>query len=331
MVNQEFVTHLSYGLEHWNLWRKKNPGIRPDFSGMNLAGMDLRGANLSEAILRDTDLHESNLAGTNLRRASLVRANLNETDLESANLSGASLIKATLIGANLSGTQFNRTNLSGAIIGDTIFARVDLRKVKGLVEMCHWSPSRVVLHTVQFPQDDSALQFLRNAGVPEEWISLYGATMMSPIQYHACFLCYDRQDETLARRLHADLQDQGVRCWFSPKEAMLEAETRFQIDGILHMQEKKLLLLSEHSMHSPWVIQEIKAALEQEIRQQRPILFLMCIDKSVIETAKVWATKLHRTCYATDFTRWSDPQAYQRLFDRLVRDLRRADEFAQGG
>ena len=150
--------------------------------------------------------------------------------------------------------------------------------------------------------------------------------MMSPIQYHSCFLCYDQQDETLARRLHADLQDQGVRCWFAPKETMLDTERQFQIDGALHMQEKKLLLLSKHSMNSSWVIEEIRAALEKEIRQQRPILFLVCIDKSVIETARVWGAKLRRTCYTTDFTRWSDPQAYQRLFERLLRDLRRADE-----
>ncbi|HEY0756534.1 MAG TPA: toll/interleukin-1 receptor domain-containing protein [Ktedonobacteraceae bacterium] len=293
---------------------------------MHLAGMDLRRANLSEADLRSTNLSESNLEGANLRKANLTQANLNGTNLESTNLSEATLSKAILIGANLSGTHFNHTNLSGATLGDTIFARVDLRKIKGLAELHHWSPSRVVLHTVLLPQDESALHFLRGAGVPEDWVALYSATMLAPIQYHACFLCYDQQDEILARRLHADLQDQGIRCWFAAKEMSGEPGKQFQIDGPLHLQEKKLLLLSEYSLNSAWVIEEIRLALEKEIHQQRPILFLVCVDKGVMETAQVWATKLRRTCYTANFTDWANPQAYQHIFEQLLRDLRRADE-----
>ncbi|HEX7737908.1 MAG TPA: toll/interleukin-1 receptor domain-containing protein [Ktedonobacteraceae bacterium] len=326
MVNQEYVTQLAGGLEHWNQWRSQHPGTRPDFNGMDLAGMDLRGANLSEADLRSSNLSESNLEGANLRKANLGKANLNGTNLDGANLSGATLNKATLVGANLSGAHFSRTNLSGATLGDTVFARVDLRKVKGLTQVRHWSPSRVVLHTVQLPQDESALHFLRGTGVPEEWVALYSAAMMSPIQYHSCFLCYDQEDETLARRLHADLQDQGIRCWFEPKTLNGEKELQFQIDGLLHLQEKKLLLLSEHSLNSSWVIEEIRLALEKEMRQQRPILFLVCVDRSVLETAQVWATKMRRTCYTANFADWANPQAYQRLFERLLQDLRRADE-----
>jgi hypothetical protein len=326
MINQEYMLQLSYGLEYWNQWRKQHPGIRPDFRGMNLSGMDLRGANLSESDLSGAFLSESNLGGANLRKANLRRANLNGANLEGTNLSNAALNKATLVGTNFSGTHLNRTNFSGATIGDAIFARVDLSKIKGLIEIRHWSPSRVVLHTVQLPQDESALHFLRGAGVPDEWLSMYSATMMSPIHYHSCFLCYDPQDATLARRLHADLQDQGVRCWLSPQESTDEQQSRWPIDGFLHLQEKKLLLLSENSMHSSWIIEEIRLALEKEMKQQRPILFLVCVDASVMETAQIWGGKLRRTCYTADFTQWANPQTYQHLFERLLRDLRRADE-----
>ena len=326
MANQEYLTQLARGLEYWNQWRNQNPRIRPDLSGADFSGMNFRGISLGEANLSGANLSEANLEGANLRRSNLAEANLNRADLTGTNLSGASLNKAILIGANLSGTFLNRANLSKATVGDTIFARVDLRTIKGLAELRHWSPSRVVLHTLQLPQDDSAFHFLRGAGVPEEWIALYSATMMSPIQYYSCFLCYARQDETLARRLHADLQDQGVRCWFAPEETIIGNEESIRIDGTLHMQEKRLLLLSKHSLESAWVIGEIKAALEKEIRQRRPILFLACIDKSVMDTSRVWAAKLHRTCYIADFTRWVNPQEYQHAFERLLRDLKRADE-----
>jgi hypothetical protein len=326
MVNQEYVAQLANGLEHWNQWRNLHPGTRPNFNGMDLAGMDLRGANLSEADLRNSNLSESNLERANLRKANLGKTNLNGANLDSANLSGATLNKATLVGANLSGAHFSRTNLSEVTLGDTILARVDLRNAKGLTQIRHWSPSRVVLHTVQLPQDESALHFLRGTGVPEEWVTLYSAMMMSPIQYHSCFLCYDRRDETLARRLHADLQDQGVRCWFKPKMLDEEIEQHFQINNHLHLQEKKLLLLSQYSLNSSWVIEEIRQALEKEMRQQRPILFLVCVDRSVLEMAQVWAAKMRRACYTANFTEWANPQVYQRIFERLLQDLRRADE-----
>lgn len=46
--------------------------------------------------------------------------------------------------------------------------------------------------------------------------------------------------------------------------------------------------------------------------------------KSVEQTTKSWAATLRRTRHIGDFTRWTDPQAYQRAFARLLRDLKQA-------
>jgi len=95
----------------------------------------------------------------------------------------------------------------------TIITHVDLRETKGLAEITHRFSSSIDLHSVQLPQNSSALHFLRGVGVPNEWIDFYCTLMMHPIQYYSIFISYSSKDEILAKRLHADLQDHGVRCW----------------------------------------------------------------------------------------------------------------------
>jgi len=42
----------------------------------------------------------------------------------------------------------------------------------------------------------------------------------------------------------------------------------------------------------------------------------------VMQTTQPWATKLRRTRHIGNFTRWTDPQEYQKEFERLLRDLK---------
>jgi hypothetical protein len=194
--------------------------------------------------------------------------------------------------------------------------------VKGLMEINHDGPSHVTLHTVKLPQDGSALHFLRGTGVSNEWIDFYRAQMMSIIQYYSCFISYSSKDEMLAKRLHADLQDQGVRCWFAPEDMKIGDRIRTRIDEAIHVHEKLLLLLSEHSIASTWVEDEVEAALEKEQRQQREVLFPILLDEQVMQTSKAWAAKLRRSRHIGNFTHWKEHDEYQKGLNRLLRDLK---------
>lgn len=326
------VEVLKLGVKHWNTWRKEHTGIQPQLNGVDLSRVNLIAANLSGADLRETCLSEADLSGANLSeaelfrtdlsRACLSRACLSRANLIAANLSGVDLSNADLSGANLSRSDLGEANLSGADLYETIFAQLDMRKTKGLAEICHHGFSRIELHTVQLPQDGSASHFLQGVGVPDVWINLYRAEMSSPIQYHSCFISYSSKDETLARRLHADLQNRGVRCWFAPEDMKIGDKIRARIDEAIHLQEKLLLLLSKHSLASSWVEDEVEAALEKELRQQREVLFPVRLDECVMQTSQAWAAKLRRTRHIGDFTRWTGPQEYQKAFERLLRDLK---------
>jgi TIR domain len=60
-------------------------------------------------------------------------------------------------------------------------------------------------------------------------------------------------DESISKRLHADLQANGVRCWFAPHNLKPGDFFRQEIDKAIHLQDKLLLILSEHSIQSNWV------------------------------------------------------------------------------
>lgn len=356
MANQEHFDILKRGVEEWNRWRNSHREIQPDLSGADLNfadlcdahlsradlhcthlhGTQLRRANLNYAKLSEVDLSEAdlcyaNVGIANLRRANLIRANLSYTnlsytDLSHTDLREANLHKANLSGANMCDVNLNYANLRHASVGETIFACVDLCTAKGLAEVDHHRSSHITLHTIQLPQNGSALHFLRGVGLPDEWIDDYRARMMYPIQYHSCFISYSSKDETLARRLHADLQDRGVRCWFAPHDMKIGDKIRSRIDEAIHVHEKLLLLLSEHAIESSWVEDEVETALEKEKRQMREVLFPVRLDESVIHTSQAWAAKLRRTRHIGDFTHWTDPQIYQQAFDRLLRDLKAAKQ-----
>jgi hypothetical protein len=86
--------------------------------------------------------------------------------------------------------------------------------------------------------------------------------------------------------------------------------------------EDVLLILSEHSVKSEWVQDELEAALERERRGKRLVLFPIRIDDAVVETEQAWAASIRRTRHIGDFTKWEQHASYKRAFERLLRDLK---------
>ncbi len=347
MANEEHIALLKQGVKSWNQWREQYPEIQPDLSGTNLSGFGLNGANLSHTDLSETDLHGAYLINANLSQSTLCGSNLQDTDLDFANLrevslNRASLINAHLVKADLNGADLSNANLSNADLSSavlsgarlykatmlfTTFAQIDLREVKGLTEIDYMGPSHVELYTLKLPLDGSALHFLRGCGVPDEWIDFYRSTMMHPIHYHSCFISYAHQDTNLAQRLHSDLQDHGVRCWFAPHKMHIGDKIRPRIDEAIHLQDKLLLILSEDSVASEWVEHEVETALAKERREKRTILFPIRLDNAILEREHIgWPALVQNERHIGDFTGWKDHDQYQVAFKRLLRDLKQADE-----
>lgn len=235
MANEELLARLRAGVRARNAWRREHPDlghedlIRADLSEANFRRAQLRGADLQGVGLSGEDLSEANLRGRDLSEANLRGADLQGVDLRGANLRGANLRWANLRWANLIRANLSEANLRGAALNGTVFADVDLSTTKGLDTCKHLGPSILDHRTLQ-RSGRLPLVFLRGCGLPDRLIDYLPSLLGEAIQYYSCFISYSSKDDAFAQRLHADLQNNGVRCWFAPHDLPIGAKTRDAID-----------------------------------------------------------------------------------------------------
>jgi hypothetical protein len=348
MADEEQLRILKQGPKAWNDWRQQHggPGLRADFRRADLTKINLSEADLSGADLSKAKLFQANVYGARLRAAALLladlrEANLSRADLSSADLNGADLSRADFNRANLSeadfrgahlrkalftrailsGTDLGGADLNEVIFSETIVSNVDLSTCKHLENILHHGPSQIDIRTLQ-RSGPLPLAFLRGVGLPDALIEYLPSLLNQAIQHYSCFISYSSEDHEFVHRLHADLQDKGVRCWFAPHDMKIGAKIRDTIDDAIRVRDKLLLVLSEASIASDWVEDEVDKAFEEERQRGSVVLFPVRVDDAVMETKEAWAAKLRRSRNIGDFRAWKDHDAYQNALARVLRDLR---------
>jgi hypothetical protein len=150
------------------------------------------------------------------------------------------------------------------------------------------------------------------------------------IQFYSCFISYSTGDQEFAERLHADLQNKGVRCWFAPHDMLAGKKLHEQIDEAIRVYERLLLILSLSSMESEWVETEIAKARRREFRENRRMLFpVRLVDFKALQewecfdadTGKDSAREI-REYYIPDFSNWKNHDVYQVEFEKLLKALK---------
>ena len=276
------------GVDQWNAWRRQNPGTVP---------------NLVHADLLKVDLAGGGGTGANLYRANLLGANL--------------------FGANLQGANLREANLRGAKLGFTVFGNVNLTGATGLDDCEHLGPS-VLDHQTLANSWPIPIVFLRGCGLPEALIEYLPSLLSRPVEFYSCFISYSTADQDFADRLYAALQVNGVRCWFAPEDLKIGEHFRQRIDEAIRLHEKLLLILSEHSVLSDWVREEVESCLERERREKRLVLFPVRLDDAVMDATEAWAASIRRQRHIGDFREWKRHDTYQNELQRLLRDLKRS-------
>jgi hypothetical protein len=370
MPKQEHLKILKQGIAAWNEWRILASYIKPNLSLANLSRADLRGANLRGAILSRADLREAKLTSADLREANLTYANLNEADLQAADLRGAEICatrlrgadlrKANLSGANFSGADILNANLTMASLKDshlananftnvvlagadlsrariagTTFANNDLSEVIGLDSVRHLGPSTIGIDTLYKSNAKIPEEFLRGCGVPDGFItmtpSLVGA--LEAIQFYSCFISYSSKDKDFTERLFSRMRYEHLRVWFAPENIKSGHKIHEQIEEAIRYYDKLLVVLSENSMQSEWVMTEIRNARQAEIRGNRRKLFpIRLVDFDTIrqwkcfdaDTGKDLAIEV-REYFIPDFSNWKDHDSFEAGFKKLLDDLRTAE------
>ena len=333
MANEEHLAILKQGVDVWNKWREEHTEVKPqlldaDLSQAHLSAADLSYADLRAALLSGANLHKAYLKGADLSAALLIGADLSEADLSIVDLSivklsGALLCHAYLGRARFSGADISSVDLSGATLHWTNFDDVDLSKVMGLDSVIHHGPSFIDIRTIYKSQGHIPEAFLRGAGVPDTFITFMKSLTGVALDFYSCFISYSSKDQAFVERLYADLQAKGVRCWYAPEDLKIGEPILAGIDKGIRLHDKLLLVLSEHSVASRWVEHEVEVALAEELRPDRKtkVLFPISLDTAVMDAKVDWAYRI-RQRHIGAFIHWKNHDAYQRAFDRLLRDLK---------
>jgi uncharacterized protein YjbI with pentapeptide repeats len=362
MADKNHLKIFKQGVEGWNRWRRDNPDIEPNLSGANfyvelelkigrfdierklmkLRGIDLSRTDLTRiqaqhGILDGADLSHAVLAEANLSGASLVGANLTATslwlsDLTEAILTRADLSRSYLKGVNLSRARLREVNFSEAIFADTILANSDLSTAKGLDTAHHRGPSIISIDTIFESKGNIPQVFLRGCGVPEDFITYMPSLVagLQPIQFYSCFISYSHADKSFARRLYAELQARGIRCWLDEHQLLLGDKMYTEVDRGIRTRDKVLLCCSEGSLNSWWVDKEITIAIEEEeyLWKQRgkEVLKLIPLNLDGYLFTDEWKNGRSaeiKSRLAADFTGWeADNSKFEAEFEKLVRSLR---------
>ncbi|MFM7345414.1 MAG: toll/interleukin-1 receptor domain-containing protein [Tagaea sp.] len=98
----------------------------------------------------------------------------------------------------------------------------------------------------------------------------------------------------------------------------------------MRVHDRLLLVLSKNSIDSAWVEKEVETAMERERREKRDVLFPISLDGAFMKTDIAWAADVRRTRHTTDFSKWKSHDDYAKVFERLLRDLRRQSERKPG-
>ena len=346
MANPEHVRIVKAGADAIAEWRKSHPDERLELEGAdlrhaNLIGANLSGSNLAGADLRRAELYEVDLRGADLEKANLRSIETYDTDFRDANLRDANLTTASLYESNLDSADlreadfsfaqlFNvgvaNANFEKALFLETTLADTDFSRARGLTVLRHDGPGVIDERTLRksWPLPEV---FLRGIGLSNQYIEYLPSLMGQAIEFYSCFISYSSRDGEFASRLHNDLQAEGVRCWFAPEDLRIGDKFRTRIDEAIRLHDKLLLILSEESVQSTWVENEVESAFEKEDNakkrgEDRTVLFPIRLDSAVMETDAAWAANIRRTRHIGDFSAWKDHDAYKAAFERLLRDLK---------
>jgi uncharacterized protein YjbI with pentapeptide repeats len=291
---------------------------------------NLSGATLMNAVANTADFRWARLDHVSFQSASATGCDLRGADLRESDLCHANFLGSNLRSADLTGTNLAATNFENVVFGYSVFGNTDLSEAVGLEQAHHFSASTIGVNTIYLSKGKIPEVFLRGCGVPDDFLTYAKSLLSNPIEFYSCFISYSTKDGDFADRLHADLQNKGVRCWFAPHDIQGGKKLHEQIDAAIRVHDKLLLILSPHSMESEWVKTEIAKARKSEVRDKRRVLFPIRVVP--FETLRDWecfdadagkdSAREIREYFIPDFSNWKSHDSYLEAFERLLKDLK---------
>jgi uncharacterized protein YjbI with pentapeptide repeats len=308
----------------------------------NLRNANFRNASISDANLMVADLEEADLSGANLSRTNLTKADLSKSNLRRADLSGTKLTRANLTQSNLMEARIIEADLTGsnvsqAVMGSTVFANSDLGKAIGLESISHRGPSPISMETFTLSAGKIPEVFLRGCGLSDadiEYAKLSDPALSTDdinkilyrlhtlragqaLQISPLFISYSAANSQFVETVGNHLTQKGIRYWRDIHEKNGQRDR--QIAWSIPQSSKVLLVLSEQSMKSDWVEQDVQEARKLEKEMGRVVLCPVALDDSWRDSRSpktIMEQILEHSIL--DFSGWKDKSKFDDMFRTLL-------------
>jgi len=147
--------------------------------------------------------------------------------------------------------------------------------------------------------------------------------------YYSCYLSYSSKDEDFARRLYSRLRDAKVQVWIWSENIKAGEEIQPQMETAIRAHDKLLVVLSEASLRSEWVMKEVREAQKAERQSGKRKLFpVRLVDFKTLDAVASLSPKSDEIpkelakYFIPDFSNWKDHDQFEAAFSRLLADLR---------
>lgn len=305
---------LVSGVTRWNADRPAGP---VDLTGIeiwnaNLAGADLRQADLNHARIYGSDLSGCLLARARLNGVTCERTRIDDADLTGAEFKGASLwrvclcravlvavqtvdvrirdsviVNADLAGAEFAGSHMHNCDLTGIVLTDAMFEGAFLKRITaapGLLAELGERGARLALPNEPLTADRvDCAQLTVNVSDDDFGLIVHGghAYWMGGHRWDF-FISHASQDkQAVAAPLTRALEAHGQRVWLDVHQLVagdsLEERIGFGIDGCRF----GVVVLSERFFHRYWTERELG---ELFARRKRIFVVLHKVDRARLES-----------------------------------------------
>jgi hypothetical protein len=86
-------------------------------------------------------------------------------------------------------------------------------------------------------------------------------------------------------------------------------------DEAIRLQDKLLLVISQRSLESEWVEDEVTKAFSEERDRGGTVVFPVRIDDALLNTDRPWAVKLRKNRHIGDFSDWENNQIFSAVWN----------------
>jgi len=161
----------------------------------------------------------------------------------------------------------------------------------------------------------------------------YGEFHLSQRRFYSCFISHSSQDKEFVEKLNEYLRLNGVHVWYAPEDLLPGDKIYDQIKKAIESFDKLLLVLSEDSIKSNWVIAEILNAKQKEEKEGNQVLFPIAITS--MDKIKSWqcfdsdsgkdVAKEVREYFIPDLSNWQNDEAFRVNAAKLLKGLQQAN------